>query len=92
MPGASGAAADSDFLVGPLVAVAAVVAWAEVARSIRFANVAFGLWLIAAPWLLGGATAGSTANDVLAGLLLIALSLPRGPLRERYGAWSGHIH
>jgi hypothetical protein len=89
--GATGAAADGDFLVGPLVAIVAVIALAEVARGLRFLNVAFGLWLVAAPWLLGGATTGSTANDVVAGLALIGLSLPRGAVRERYGGWQRAI-
>jgi short-subunit dehydrogenase len=89
--GATGRAANSDFLVGPLVAVIAVIAMAEVARPFRFLNIAFGLWLIAAPWLLAGATAGSTINDAVAGLVLIALSLPRGPVRERYGGWQRYI-
>ncbi len=90
-PLAGDAVADSDFLVGPLVAVTAVIAMAEVARPVRFLNVLAGAWLIAAPFLLGGATTGSTASDVLAGTALIALSIPRGPVRERYGGWQRYI-
>ena len=89
--GVTGRAADSDFLVGPLVAVVAVIAMAEVARPLRFVNVACGLWLVVAPWFLAGATTGSTINDVVAGLALIALSLPRGPVQERYGSWQRYI-
>src|SRR3546814_8652098 len=37
--------ADSDHLVGALVITVAVIAMAEVARPLRFLNVAFGLWL-----------------------------------------------
>jgi hypothetical protein len=88
---ATGHAADSDFLVGPLVAVVAVIALAEVARGLRFLNVAAGLWLVAAPWFLSGATTGSTLNDAIAGLALIALTLPRGAVRERYGRWQRFI-
>ena len=89
--GASGTVADSDFLIGPLVAVVAVIAMAEVARPLRFLNIALGLWLAAAPFLLGGATTGSTINDVVAGLALIALSIPRGPVREHYSSWQPYI-
>ncbi len=89
--GSTGAVANSDFLIGPLVAVVAVIAMAEVARPLRFVNIAAGLWLIAAPWILGGATTGSTANDVLAGLVLIALSVQRGAVREQYAGWQRYI-
>lgn len=68
-----------------------MIALAEVARPLRFLNTVAGLWLIAAPFLLGGATTGSTVNDVIAGLALIALSLPRGPIREQYNGWQRYI-
>ena len=89
--GAAGAAADNDFLVGPLVAVVAVIAMAEVARALRFVNILAGIWLIAAPWLLSGATTGSIVSDIVAGVALIALSVPRGAIRERYGAWQRYV-
>ncbi len=89
--GSEGTVANSDFLVGPLVAVTAVIAMAEVARPARFLNVAFGIWLIAAPFVLGGATTGSTVSDVIAGIALIALSIPRGTVRERYAGWQRYI-
>lgn len=89
--GATAAAADSDFLVGPLVAVVAFIAMAEVARPFRFVNIASGAWLIAAPWFLGGTTTGSITNDIVAGVALIALSLPRGAVRECYGGWQRAI-
>jgi hypothetical protein len=85
--GATGFAADSDHLVGPLVAVIAVVAMAEPVRFLRYGNVLTGLWLIAAPWILSGATTGSTVNDIIVGAILMALSIPRGPILQRYGGW-----
>jgi len=84
---ATGIAADSDHLVGPLVAVVAVVAMAEPVRLLRYGNVLTGLWLIGAPWLLAGATTGSTINDIIVGVILIALSIPRGSVRQCYGDW-----
>lgn len=44
-----------------------------------------GAWVIAAPWLLDGATAAAALNDGIVGTLVIGLSLPRGPIPERYG-------
>lgn len=90
--GSSGAMANSDHLVGALVVTFSIAAWAEVARSVRFVNALLGAWLVAAPWLLeGSGSALAMANGVAAGLLLIALAFPRGPVRESYGAWDRYI-
>ncbi len=84
--------ADSDHLVGALVITVAVIAMAEVARPLRLINVAFGLWLIAAPWLLAGAALVAAAGSVVVGILLIGLSLPRGPRsEEHYGGWDRYV-
>lgn len=85
--GATGRAADSDHLVGALITTVAVIVMAEVIRAGRFLNVLLGAWIIAAPWFLSGTTSGATWNDVTVGLVLIALSLPRGRIRERYATW-----
>jgi uncharacterized membrane protein len=85
--GTQGAAADSDHLVGALIATVAVIAMAEVIRSGRYLNVMLGAWVIAAPWLLDGAPLAATWNDAISGALVIALSIPRGPVREHYAAW-----
>jgi hypothetical protein len=86
--GAEPPMADSDHLVGALVFTVAVSALADVGRALRFINVAFGLWLVAAPWLLDGATTAGAAASVVLGLALVALSLPRGRLGGfSYGAW-----
>lgn len=80
--------AHSDHLVGALIITVAVMAMAEVGRPLRFINVGFGAWLIAAPWVLdGGFATGSTAGAVT-GLAVIALSLPRGKRsQQHYGSW-----
>ncbi|WEX11006.1 NAD-dependent epimerase/dehydratase family protein [Chelativorans sp. AA-79] len=90
--GTEGAMADSDHLVGAMIITVAVIAMAEVARPLRFLNVFFGLWLIAAPWMLSGATAGAAWNGVICGLLAIALSLPLGTRSsEHYGSWDRYV-
>jgi nucleoside-diphosphate-sugar epimerase/uncharacterized membrane protein len=84
--------AHSDHLVGALVITVAVIAIAEVARPLRFINLAFGLWLIAASWLLEGAGTLASWNGIVAGFALIALSLPRGKRsQEHYGAWDRYV-
>jgi hypothetical protein len=86
------AIANSDHLSGAMIITIAVCATAEVARPPQFLNVAFGLWLLAAPWLLPGATTGAVLNDVAAGSLVIALSLQRGRIsKEHYGSWDRYV-
>ena len=88
----SGAMADSDHLVGLLVVTFSIMAWAEVGRAIRFINIPFGAWLIAAPWLLDGIASPLAAwNGVISGALLIMLALPRGQTRDSYAGWDRYI-
>jgi hypothetical protein len=85
--GTGGAMANSDHLVGSLLIVIAVTACAEVARALRWLIVPFGAWLVLAPWLLGGASTAAAIASVIAGIALIALSLPRGAVHSHYGDW-----
>jgi nucleoside-diphosphate-sugar epimerase/uncharacterized membrane protein len=88
----SGAMADSDHLVGLLVVTFSIMAWAEVGRAIRFINIPFGAWLIAAPWLLDGIASPLAAwNGVISGALLIVLALPRGRIKDSYAGWDRYI-
>jgi hypothetical protein len=89
--GTTGAQADSDHLLGSLIVTVAITALAEVARPLRFINVLFGVALIGAPWMFDGGTLAADLAGVAAGVLLIALSVPRGVIRHRYGPWSGYL-
>ena len=78
----------SDHILGSLVILVAVTAMAELARPLRFLNVALGAWVAASPFLLEGAGSAGTIADVVIGLALIGLSLPRGKRSdEHYGGW-----
>jgi nucleoside-diphosphate-sugar epimerase/uncharacterized membrane protein len=78
----------SDHVVGCLVILVAVTAMAEIARPVRFLNVAFGAWVAVSPLLIGSTTLAGTIGDVIVGLALIGLSLPRGTRsEEHYGGW-----
>lgn len=80
--------ADSDHLVGALIITVAISAMAEVGRLLRFINVALGLWLIVAPWVLEGASIDASAAVTAVGIAVFALSLPRGRRsKEHYGSW-----
>jgi hypothetical protein len=83
-----GGAADSDHLLGALVVVVAVTAMAEVARAVRFLNIFLAIAIMVAPWVLGGAPLAARVSDLIAGGLIIVLSLPRGVIRSRYGSWN----
>lgn len=83
--------ADSDHLFGALAAVVAVCAMAEVVRAARYLNLLLGLWLVAAPFLMSGSNAGATVNGVAVGLLVAALSLPRGSVREHFAGWDRYV-
>ncbi len=86
--GTAGAMANSDHLMGSLLLTVTVLAMAEVARSLRFLNLPIGLWLVAAPWFLDGGSTASTVGSLIVGVLVIGLSLPKGPIRHRFGGWN----
>lgn len=89
--GSTGSAASSDNVVGALIVTVAVVSTAEVVRAFRWLNVLLGAWLLMAPFVLDGASDAGRWNAVGAGVLIIALMLPRGPVRDRYAAWDRMI-
>jgi hypothetical protein len=69
----------------------AVIAMAEVGRTLRFINILFGAWIVIASWLLAGAATSAKWNNVIAGVALILLSIPRGRVKEHYGTWQPYI-
>lgn len=84
--------ADHEHLIGALMITVAVIAMAEVARPLRFLNVALAVWLIAAASLVSGASGFAVAADIVVGLAVILLSLPRGRRStEHYGSWDRYI-
>ena len=84
----TGAARANVYLSATIIIVTAVVAWAEVARPMRFLNLPLGLWLAVSPLALTGGTWFGDTVLAVAGLTIAALSLPRGRVRETYGNWS----
>jgi hypothetical protein len=84
-------AARSDQVTGALVVTIAVIATAEVVRALRVVNVLLGAWIATSGWMLSGATATGRWSGLVAGVLILTLSLRRGHIRERYGAWQPWI-
>jgi nucleoside-diphosphate-sugar epimerase len=84
--GIDGELANAHHLIGSLAITVAVAACAEVARPVRWLNVLLGLALVAASFAYadGGMV---QAVSVVCGIALAALSIRRGPVRNRYGDW-----
>ena len=90
--GTEGGMANSDHVVGALVITVAIIATAEVARALRLINIAFGAWLVAAPFLLDGVGHLGAVASVVAGIALIGLSFPRGKRSaEHYASWDKYV-
>ena len=90
--GNEGAMANSDHVAGALIITVAIIATAEVARALRFINVAFGAWLVAAPFLLTPVGHLGAITSVVFGIALIGLSLPRGKRSaEHYASWDKYV-
>jgi nucleoside-diphosphate-sugar epimerase/uncharacterized membrane protein len=77
-------------LVGALAITAAVTAMAPVTRLARVLNILLGVVLIFAPLMVGSGWA-VLGMSIVAGLVLIGLSVPRGVVHESYGDWDRFI-
>lgn len=89
--GSRGIAADAVHLGGSLTLVVAVVACGEPIRAGRLLNVALGAGLAATLWFVPDANLMERSHATAAGIAVAILSLPRGPIRERYGTWDRFI-
>jgi hypothetical protein len=89
--GSTSAAADSDHLTGALIVTWAVIAFGEVTRPARLLNIPLGLWIMLAPWIMIGDTEASRWNDAIAGAAIVALTLRRGAIKERFGGWNRYL-
>jgi len=78
--------ANADHLIGSLVVTVSVIAWAEIARPLRFFNVALGVALWITPFVHDVALV-PRLSSLICGAALVALSLRRGPVRQRWGGF-----
>ncbi|MDO9101764.1 MAG: NAD-dependent epimerase/dehydratase family protein [Candidatus Nitrotoga sp.] len=82
--------AHAHHVIGSLVLTVVSIAAAEVARPVRYLNILLGAALMAAPFMFAASITATIVSLVL-GLSLIALSMRRGLIRERYGNWDRWI-
>jgi hypothetical protein len=88
--GAEGVLADAHHIAGALAITIVAIACGEVARTARLLNVPLGLALLVAALAIEAPPLARVAT-ALAALALMALSLPRGGVRERYAGWTPRI-
>ncbi|WP_407351250.1 vitamin K epoxide reductase family protein [Luteimonas sp. R10] len=79
--------ANAEHLIGALAITVAVIALTEVARPARLLNIGLGGALLVVPFVYDAAPA-ALWSSLACGFALVALSLRRGPVRQRYGDWN----
>ena len=85
--GAEGGMADAHHIIGCLVLTVVAIAAADVARPARALNAVLGVGLMLVPFVFAG-DPWLVAVSIGLGLALVVLSVRRGPIHARYGAWS----
>ncbi len=78
-------AADSNYIAGPLLVAISFIAFSEVVRSFRFANLGISALLILSTCLLDGFTTLGFFNNIFVSLFVSLLVIHRESKRERYG-------
>ena len=78
----------NDLIVGPIAATFAIIACWEVTRVVGKANVALGVWLVIASWVLGYESVIPMINEFVVGVGMIAFATTRGKPRDKFaGGW-----
>ncbi|EMR03339.1 vitamin K epoxide reductase family protein [Cesiribacter andamanensis] len=78
-------------LSGALIVVVSVICMGEVLRFGRYLNILLGLVVAVGPWLVNSENLMLNIIGTLAGLLVAALAMPRGPKTENYGFWDKYV-
>jgi Vitamin K epoxide reductase family len=88
---ATGMTANCDHLIGAMVVTIAAVATAEVTRIARFVNVFLGAILLAAAVIFARDLPIVFGSELISGIILIFVSLPKGRIVERYAGWDKYV-
>lgn len=89
--GYDGPLADNAHFTGALIITFAIISMSEVARSLRFINILFGVWLIASAWIIDSGIGAALWNNILCALALIALAFPKGKIPDKRGGFEKYI-
>ncbi|MFW6094683.1 MAG: vitamin K epoxide reductase family protein [Pseudomonadota bacterium] len=83
--------ANANHVIGALVFTVAAASLSELGRPLRLVNVILAVALLGAPFLFTDVSLAVAALDLLAGVSLLGLALPRGRIRNRYGPWERYL-
>ncbi|HKJ79784.1 MAG TPA: vitamin K epoxide reductase family protein, partial [Prolixibacteraceae bacterium] len=89
--GYTGKLADSNHLVGAIIIAMSIIAMSEVVRSLRFVNILLAAWLIASIWIFGYTGSAVLWSQLIAGIVLIAVSFRKGVINDTHGGFNKHI-
>jgi hypothetical protein len=90
-PYAGTASANCDHLLGAMVVTVAAVATAEVTRIARFVHIPLGIALIAVAFIFAADVPLIFWSEIISGIALILLAIPRGEIVERYAGWDKFV-
>ena len=82
--------ANSDHLIGSLALTVVITALAESGRAVRFLLIPLGLSLFVTPFIYDAGML-SIIGSLICGILLVALSIPKGKIYNSYGLWDKAI-
>lgn len=83
-------ASNNLYIVGPLIAMFAIIAISECTRNIRWLNIPLGSWLVISPIFIEYNSTNAVIINILIGILVVALSLVKGKIQNRFaGGWGG---
>lgn len=78
-------------LSGALIIVISVICMGEIVRMGRYANILPSLLLIIGPWLVSSNLLNLKIIGAVIGSVVVALSLPKGKIKEQYGLWDKFV-
>lgn len=85
----SSAAADNGHIAGPIIVTFSIVAIWEATRVVRKWNLPVGIWLLAAPWILGYDNTIAIISDMGVGVLVLIFASIQGKITQKFGGgWS----
>lgn len=89
--GFHGILADTTDVCGALIVVFSIISWAEVIRPVRLLNIIIAIAFGITPWVLPGGTPFLQWHAGVIAAIVLILSIRKGPVREKYGAWDKRI-
>lgn len=84
---------DNLHIVGPVIAMFAIIALTECTRNVRWLNIPLGSWLVISPIFISYNSIIVGICVVLIGVLVVVFSLVKGKIKHRFeGGWRGLLN